>query len=374
MSSQKKKSFFFYIDVVGSCNLRCPSCPVGNSPEVANPNGFMKLEVLEEIMQKATKDCDVTGVGLFNWTEPLLHPQLPELVKIVQSYQVPCHLSSNLNILKNIDNLLEANPNSLRISTSGFTQSVYGITHKGGDIERVKRNMVTLAEAKQRTKSTTAIHVLYHRYKGNLDEELLMKKFTERLNFDFYPVWAFMMPLEKVLDYATNGSNSPTLSQQDYKLINHLALPLDNAISASQRYKSNSCPLQTEQITLDYQGNVQLCCALYDSQKYSLAPYVSTPIEQIQRLKLGHDMCSQCTNLGLHMYVTYGVPEFDKIAKQNLYHYYQELGLDFHDIDGIILINSLVKNHIKELVEFLKKKVPKSWKKSIKYMLKKSSI
>ena len=34
----------FYVDVVGTCNLRCPSCPVGNS-DAKVPTGTMAPEL-----------------------------------------------------------------------------------------------------------------------------------------------------------------------------------------------------------------------------------------------------------------------------------------------------------------------------------------
>lgn len=37
------QKFEFIIDVVGSCNLRCPSCPWGNSSPAKNAHGFIHI-------------------------------------------------------------------------------------------------------------------------------------------------------------------------------------------------------------------------------------------------------------------------------------------------------------------------------------------
>ena len=101
---------------------------------------------------------------MFNWTEPLIHTRLQELVEITQSF-APCHLSSNLNLTKADDELLlSKNPSFFRISLSVFNQAIYGETHKKGDIEIVKTNMVLLADAKKNVGCNTEIQVLYHRY------------------------------------------------------------------------------------------------------------------------------------------------------------------------------------------------------------------
>jgi MoaA/NifB/PqqE/SkfB family radical SAM enzyme len=356
----KSNHFSFNIDVVGSCNLQCPSCPVGNSEDVYTHKGFMEPELLNSIMKKATSECEVLCVSLYNWTEPLLHPNLPELVNIVQSYGVSCHLSSNLNILKNVDLLLSANPATFRISNSGFTQEIYGATHKGGKIERVKKNMITLAESKKRTNSATKIHVLYHRYLTNLEEEYMMKKFAQSLGFDFIPVWAFMMPLEKLLAYADSmeeNSMSPILSPEDYNTIGKLALPLKEAFEVSSRYSDRSCTLKDDQITMDFHANVKLCCSVFDSSRFNLASYLTTPISVLQELKYSANSevtCSKCMKHGIHIYGTYGTDKLNDVAIKNIISHSPIIGLKLYFKEIILygLINppKKIARRIKQLI------------------------
>ena len=40
-----------YIDIVGACNLSCPSCPMGNS-ENLNFKKAMQIEMFREIVEK----------------------------------------------------------------------------------------------------------------------------------------------------------------------------------------------------------------------------------------------------------------------------------------------------------------------------------
>ena len=310
--------FFFNIDVLGSCNLRCPSCPVGNTKEFKPPTGFMDPQLLAAIITKAKSECEVSGVSLFNWTEPILHPKLPELIRIVESNGIPCHLSSNLNQMRNIDAVLAENPHAFRISLSGFTQEVYGYTHRGGNIERVKQHMVELADAKKRQKSTTDIHVLYHRYKHNLADERPMRDFAQRLGIGFHPVWAFMMPLEKILAYVNDDPTEATLTDEDHQLIGNLALPLKEAIASAAKLHDNPCSLRDAQMTLDFEGNVQLCCGTFDSRKFTLGAYLATPFAELQAKKYAHDMCGRCMRRGVHVYGTYGGPDFDDIAARTI--------------------------------------------------------
>ncbi|MBI5741574.1 MAG: radical SAM protein [Nitrospirae bacterium] len=312
------KRFAFDIDVTGSCNLRCPSCPQGNVRDYRLDQGFMEPELLARIIRKAGSECRIAGIGLFNWAEPMLHPGLPELVRIVQNAGVSCYLSSNLNIMRNADAVMAADPFSFRISASGFTQEVYGRTHRGGDIERVKKHMVELAEAKKRNKASTRIYVYYHRYKHNLKEEPLMREFAAGLGFGFQPVWALMFPVEKVLCYADGDNNEFPLTGEDRQLIDSLALPLKKALETSRRRRERTCSLRDSQISMDFRGNVQLCCGIYHAGKFTLGNYLDMSLDEIRKLREGHSLCGRCMRHGAHVYVTYGAHELEEIAAANI--------------------------------------------------------
>lgn len=309
---RKMHTFIFDIDISGACNLHCPCCPQGNIETYRLPHGFMEPELLASIVRKATSECRVTGINLFNWTEPLLHPRLPELIHIVQGAGIPCHLSSNLNILPDADAIMAAGPASFKISVSGFTQDVYGTTHRGGNIARVKNNMVTLAEAKKRTGAATRIFVTYHRYRHNLKEEPMMRDFADRLGFGFDPVWALMFPLEKVLAYADGDIQDFPLTEEDHTVIDSLAFPLRNTLAAARNYQNQPCRLRDRQVSLDFQGNVLLCCGIFDAREFSLGNYLALPLDTIQKLRQNHRMCKRCMKNGAHVFLTYCVPEMGR--------------------------------------------------------------
>lgn len=307
------QKFNFDIDVTGACNLRCPCCPQGNIRDYRLPHGFMEPELLARIVRKAASECLVTGISLFNWTEPLLHPRLTELIRIVQNADIPCHLSSNLNLLPDADAIMAANPASFKISTSGFTQEVYGSFHRGGDIERVKRNMVELAEAKKRNNAITRIFVSFHRYRNNLKEEPLMRDFAAGLGFDFEPAWALMFPLEKILAYVEEEVQDFPLTEEDQQLIDRLAFPLKETLAAAQKHHSQPCCLRDTQISLDFQGNVILCCGVFDAGQFTLGNYITMPLDEIQEIRQSHSMCKRCMRHGAHAFLTYRLPEMEEL-------------------------------------------------------------
>lgn len=286
-----KPPFFYSIDIVGRCNLSCASCPQGNNA-VRLEKHFMSPVMLHSILDKATSEAVVFGVGLFNWGEPFTHPKLPELVNVVNSFGLLCYLSSNLNSIPRLSEVLAEEPHSIRISCSGFTQEIYSKTHCKGDIEKVKANMRLLSQLRR---PKTNVHVLWHRYEHNAHEEYLMREFAESLGFEFKPIEAYYMPLESVLDIWDRKAPLPEINGNL-----HTGLMEHRRLCAGRQME---CRNQTQEITIDALGRVQLCCGVYDPSRFTLCNYLETPLRDIQAMRFSHSFCDRCIASGGHVYV-----------------------------------------------------------------------
>lgn len=179
----------------------------------------MSQALLDRILDKATRECQVGGVSLYNWAEPLLNPDLPALIRAVNGHGLRSLISSNLNILPDPEKLMRANPSWFRVSVSGFQQEIYARGHRHGKIEEVKANMRHLSEAKSKTGATTTLEIFYHRYIDNEADEVRMKTFAEDLGYEFVTAWAFMTPAEKVLTYTAPDQPLAILSNEDHASI-----------------------------------------------------------------------------------------------------------------------------------------------------------
>ena len=238
---QRRKRYGFFIDIFSYCNLRCPSCIVGNKyGDVRSwPRGVMPPELLARVLDKALTECDVSWVGLYNWTEPLLHPRLPDMIRAVKSRNIPCSVSSNLNVLRDPELILQENPDHFRVSLSGFTQPVYEIGHRSGNIETVKTNLKRLAEAKKAvSNSTTHVQILYHRYNYNAHEIAPMKALADSLGFHFDTILAQIFPVEKII-----AISEGRVSADDTEILSRLLLPLNQALAVTSQTKKTSCNL-----------------------------------------------------------------------------------------------------------------------------------
>ncbi|WP_456021580.1 radical SAM/SPASM domain-containing protein [Pseudomonas protegens] len=291
-----------YIDIVGACNLSCPSCPMGNS-ENLNFKKAMQLDMFKQIVAKARTE-GVTSIFLYNWTEPLVHPKIGEFIEVINAAGMSSGVSTNLNLAKNMEKALLAEPGFFRISLSGFYQETYKKGHVGGDIEVVKQNMIALHEIKQRLGLSTRVDVYYHRYLDNIEEEALMREFSERLGFHFTTGYSIMMPLEKTLAII---DRDPSVTDADYETLKRLALPpYDDLVNVAQQHHQQSCSLKDNWLVIDCNGNTVLCCTIFNQSEYQVGKYLDMPVAELMQRKSTQkncvDMCSRCANKGMHVY------------------------------------------------------------------------
>jgi MoaA/NifB/PqqE/SkfB family radical SAM enzyme len=292
----------FSIDVVSGCNLECPTCPVANwlKESWTGARGVMDATLLHQLLRKALSECLVGDISLFAYSEPLLHPRVAELVAIVKSYGLTCSISTNLNVMRDADALLLARPDRIMISVSGFHQHTYAVTHAGGNVEAVKSHLRVLADARDRLASKTAITVLFHKYRTNLDDLPLMKDFATSLGLAFEECWATFFPLEKVLTYAKPELALADITAADRGIIDRLAVPIEEAVELASRTPADSCALQDSAVVLDVTGNVYLCCeAAMDQTRNRIASYLDTPLQVVQARKKKHSLCTTCMAGGL---------------------------------------------------------------------------
>ena len=110
-----RDTFVYHIDIAGTCNLGCTSCPVGNTPLAAvsrgrRPRGFMPFDHFAKILEKILGESPVDRpvISLYNWGEPLLHPEIGRIVALVRSHGLYCAVSTNLNQARFLENLVAA--------------------------------------------------------------------------------------------------------------------------------------------------------------------------------------------------------------------------------------------------------------------------
>lgn len=297
-SPRESATYVYAIDVVGTCNLRCPTCPVGNFTEARRAKGFMPLGTFEKILAKIVRErvAERPEIWLFSWGEPLLHPDLPAILERIHAAGLPSHLSTNLNIKKGLEGVVRARPANLKISISGVTQETYGRTHAGGKVAVVLENMRELRRLlDQHGNRTTRVWVGHHVYRTNQHEIEGFARFCGELGFEHHPIAAFYQPLEKLVELAQgNAAPDPVMD-----------LLLEHPASYLRRFKAvrrrdHDCELRYNQTAINFDGTVSLCCSVYDEPNMLGVKFLDEAHEQLQERKYRHPFCTTCMDLGLH--------------------------------------------------------------------------
>lgn len=315
---------FFTIDIVGQCSLKCPSC-AQSLAEIKNPMGTMKIEDFKKVIKKIKQEVDlVTHIALYSWGEPLLHKDLHLIINHLHDEGIAAAVSSHLSIPSEtqIQNLVKSEPEYLKISTSGFYSEAYNSTHTGGDVNLVKSNMYKIKYLMDRYKSKIYVDVNYHLYKNNIGEDLIMmKKLCDELGFGLSTTFPVIFPIERCIDYLEKKTDSKAFKE----LSKLLLVNVDEGLEITKRYRDQPCRYLTNQVNINWDRSVPLCCVTFDRQKNSSIisnDFLADSLSFIDKKKENHSLCSKCSSLGIPPYqLGVNLKEWKKKASENSKNY-----------------------------------------------------
>lgn len=303
LQQRQTADFYYLIDIVGTCNLRCPSCPVGNYAE-APSKGLMSAETYQAIVEKISREHpgEKIFIDLYNWGEPGLHKQLSEIVNITKNKGYGVGISTNLNVFPDMKRVIASAPSYIRISLSGYFNHTYQQTHKRGDINLVKANMHLLRHWMDQLNSNVIIQVGFHIYRSNFQEDFWkMKQLCEDLGFIFSPTLAALMPVEKAVK-AVDGE--PLLG--DEMILENLVVSTQKRVEllSSVRSKYRDCQYRQVRTTINFDGSVPLCCATFEKNQIIADHFLDISREEIRARKYKHSFCKVCQKRSLDMVYT----------------------------------------------------------------------
>lgn len=324
----KLKSWRYFLEIGSACNLFCPMCTKGNQRPVDglrydHKSGFMEMELMEKILAKIASENPNAIVFTYGNSEPFLHPQLPECILAIHSHGLHPEMSTNLNVIKRVDDLLAARPDLIIISLSGFTQEVYVKGHAGGNIERVKENMRTIAETNNRIPESkrVRIEVNYHVYNDNKHEIEPMRTYAKNLGLGFFTSVARAISMENAIQYCRSKDVDakpfevvenqpdwnkifPPVGETYIKTMDRLRIPPTNARVMYQDYPvAPVCPVGAGSMFtfIRHDGGTSLCACTAD-RRLKLGEYLDMTPDQMIEKRTGHSFCKQCLHYRTNMY------------------------------------------------------------------------
>lgn len=318
-------SWRYFLEVNSACNLKCPTCTKGNQKEneglkYEHQTGLMDEALMEKCLDKIKSENAEAIVFLYGNSEPFLNPRLPECITAIKKRGLNAQFSTNLNYIQRVEETLAARPDFIIVSVSGFTQEIYHRGHDGGNIDKVKENMVVLGAMNQLANPPGKICVNYHVYNDNQHEIAPMKAYAESCGIGFFTSTARAISMENSIQYIREKEGNrpfevqpgrpdwnqilPPPSQQWKDTMSRLKTPPDQAAEMYKHHEVRPvCPIGAGGIFtfIRHDGKTELCACVAD-RRITVGNYLDTTPEQMIEQRAGHAICKECIRMRLNLY------------------------------------------------------------------------
>lgn len=288
------------IEISGICNARCPYCVKGSGAQ--KQGDFIALSLLDRILDhlKMHRLFPRSGcVNLCNWGEPMLHPQINEVLDTIGKYGLRAFISTNLIHLPELTKEALSVLKGITVSLSGFSQESYGYIH-GKRITTVLQNIDRLHEMIRRSDCKLRPLINWHRYRFNEIELEKAKNYFKQRGIPFYPSVAYLADIKRTQDYFFNR----TLPESERKRIEKdLFTDFLEKSYAENRDVHYRCPELTS-LAIDENANLLLCCGWSNEVEGSvLGSIFNYDSKNMERVKKSSPLCTKCLEQGYAKWV-----------------------------------------------------------------------
>ena len=212
-----------------------------------------------------------------------MSPYLPEIINIIKSEGLLSIISTNLSNEKNIDEIIKAEPDHIKVSLSGYTQEIYKTTHNGGDIRLVKSNLYRIRYLLDKYKLNTNLWIF---------KNLVM--LCNELGYIFQPKEALYCNMFKKIGIEKFNESDIEFIKKYYDDYDKILNPpiINNDIS------NIHCNMLENSIFIDYDGKIILCCSTLRNNEILDINYLDVSIEKIQAERKKSLICKKCKEYG----------------------------------------------------------------------------
>lgn len=151
--------YAYSVESSGHCQLRCPECPTG-AAVLTRKKGNIDLLLYSKIINEIKRYTFY--LNLYFQGEPLLHPQIDVLIRKAAEERIYTTLSTNAQLLNEAmcKKLVSSGLSRIIISLDGFSQEIYEQYRKGGDVQRVKKGILSLISTRKEMHATNPVIVV----------------------------------------------------------------------------------------------------------------------------------------------------------------------------------------------------------------------
>lgn len=267
------------IDPVNLCNFKCKFCPTGTDlAKTHRPNGMMQLDVFKKIIDDLKKEnVKLKALKLWKDGEPLLHKQLPEMIKYAKEKDVvdQVRVTTNGTLLGRFaEELILSGLDWVMISYLTPKKEEYE-KHAGSLKEpqrKILENVITLSKIKKKYKMNTpfiSVKMCKFPHVTNDDVAKLYKDFENYVD---------EIRITEPVNWDGNHDSDFTLGDLTKK-----------------KQRNKVCPYAWYQLNINWNGDVSICAVDW-SFKTTVGNAVKESIMDIWRgkkLKEFRDMFSK---------------------------------------------------------------------------------
>jgi radical SAM protein with 4Fe4S-binding SPASM domain len=178
-----------HIELTNYCNLACRVCPTG-AGVLKRQKRYIEVELFRRLIDEIGPY--LMTASLWGWGEPLLHPQIGDILKAVHNRGIMTLLSTNgqnLNDEKVIDALLNYPPSYLIVAIDGITDETNRQFRVGAKLQPVLEGMRMLTKGrKERGSEFPRLHMRYIVMSHNEHEIPFLKDFAKENGFDLLTI------------------------------------------------------------------------------------------------------------------------------------------------------------------------------------------
>lgn len=238
-----------YIEPTNACNANCVFCP---RRVMTRPVGYMDLGLYHGIVDQIA-DLGPSELRLFHYGEPMLHPDLPEMIRYAHERELVARFQTNGLALthERIAELLSAGMNYIGVSVNGLVARDYETIRPGHSFETLTRNLLLLREDVQASGVSCHIHLNAH-----VDREEVRERDAD--------IQAFKKHWLTVADSLSISG----LSLYDRIAVVRRGEVSENALEELVRRSDEEvlCAEPFDRMVIKWDGRVSPCCADYDGR------------------------------------------------------------------------------------------------------------
>ena len=234
-----------YIESTNHCNLKCIMCPTGLGV-IARPKGYMDMGLYRRIVDEI--GSLVGSAVLHSWGEPLMHPELFQMIRYGKRAGMRMETSTNITLLnaERAREVLDSGLDVLYLAMDGVTKETYERVRVNAKWEKSLRNIERFIELKNRAGASTRMVMQIIAMKETRAEvEDFVRRWdragVDQVNVKHLDTWGDQV--DRITERADDGTAMPTRRVPCPNLWYHGYIFWDGTLVSCERDFDQKTPL-----------------------------------------------------------------------------------------------------------------------------------